>query len=266
MLAALGDPRDFAEMLPVPAGPFTMGSKEDDRDAQDREKPQHTQHVDAFAIGKYPITNSQYAQFVAARDHEPPPHWRGPEPPPELRNHPVVNVIWHDARAYCDWLSEEKGREYRLPTEAEWEKTARGAQDVRAYPWGDDFDAGKCNMDQTGIGGTSPVGMFAAGVSPYGCLDMSGNVWEWTMTKSTDDYTNYEPDNRPEGGGERCVAARSTSIVGSCAAPPAAGSTRTSGTTDSRVSGCRPRPSGLWNPLISGKLCFLLFSPLFYRR
>ena len=91
-------------------------------------------------------------------------------------------MSWHDARAYCDWLSEEKGREYRLPTEAEWEKAARGDQDVRAYPWGDDFDPGKCNIKDTGIGGTSPVGMFAAGVSPYGCLDMSGNVWEWTQS------------------------------------------------------------------------------------
>lgn len=197
-LSILGDDRDFAEMLPVPAGPFTMGSGEDDAAAQDWEKPQHTLHVAAFRIGKYPVTNTQYAQFVAAAGRPSPPHWRGQEPPPELRTHPVVNVTWRDAMAYCQWLSQQTGEEHRLPTEAEWEKAARGDQDARPYPWEGGFDPRKCNMADTGIGGTSPVGIFPAGASPYGCLDMSGNVWEWTMTKWTDDYANYRPDNRPD--------------------------------------------------------------------
>ena len=241
-----------------------MGSKEDDRDAQDREKPQHTLHVDAFAIGKYPITNSQYAQFVTATDHEPPRHWRGPEPPPELRNHPVVNVTWHDARAYCDWLSEEKGREYRLPTEAEWEKAARGDQDARAYPWVGQFDPRKCNSSETGTGGTSPVGMFAAGASPYGCLDMSGNVWEWTMTKWSNDYTNYTPDNRPEGGESRVLRGGSFNDDRQdvrCASREQDRPARR-GRLLRGVSGCRPRPSGLWKTLISRKLCFSVLSSL----
>jgi len=205
VLSALGDDRDFAEMLAVPAGPFTMGSGEDDPDAFADEKPQHTPHVAAFRIGKYPVTNTQYAHFVAATGRPSPPHWRGQEPPPELRNHPVVNVTWGDAMAYCQWLSQQTGQEHRLPTEAEWEKAARGDQDARPYPWEGGFDPRKCNIDETGIGGTSPVGIFPAGASPYGCLDMSGNVWEWTMTKWTDDYANYRPDNRPDGDEPRVL-------------------------------------------------------------
>ncbi len=203
-LSIFGDPRDFDELLPVPAGEFLMGSKADEKDAYDDEKPQHIMQVDAFRIGKYPVTNAQYARFVAATDREPPQHWRGKEPPSELRNHPVVNVSWRDAWVYCQWLSEEKGETYRLPSEAEWEKAARGTEGL-IYPWGDDFDAGKCNMGDTGINATSPVGMFAAGASPYECLDMSGNVWEWTMTKWINDYQNYKPNDDPKGNESRVL-------------------------------------------------------------
>ncbi len=185
-LSILGDPRDFDELVTVPAGEFTMGSMDEDRWARDDEKPQHNVFVDAFFISKYPVTNAQYATFVEATGHKPPKHWRGDAPPPELRNHPVVNVSWHDALTYCQWLKEKTGRPYRLPTEAEWEKAARGT-DARIYPWGNDFSPEKCNVYETGIRGTSPVGMFPDGTSPYGCLDMSGNVWEWTLSK----YKSY---------------------------------------------------------------------------
>ena len=193
-LSIWGDPRDFDEMLPAPAGEFLMGSteeqverikKEVDKDIHqyyDAEKPQHPVLVIDFRISKYPITNSQYSQFVEASNHKAPGHWQGQKPPLELRNHPVVNVSWRDAVAYCQWLSQEKGREYRLPTEAEWEKAARGENGL-IYPWGNDFDPNKCNMIETGIGGTSPTGIFPNGVSPFGCLDMSGNVWEWCLSK-----------------------------------------------------------------------------------
>ena len=101
-------------------------------------------------------------------------------------NHPVVYVSWHDANAYCAWRSHQEGRVVRLPTEAEWEKAARGPStdsgDGRTWPWGNTFDAMKCNMNQTGIGDTSPVGIFAAGRSPYEAFDMAGNVWEWTRS------------------------------------------------------------------------------------
>ena len=134
-----------------------------------------------FRIGKYPVTNEQYARFVAAAGHQPPVHWQGSTPPPELRSQPVVYVTWHDALAYCTWLGHARGEAVRLPTEAEWEKAARGT-DGRIYPWGNEFDPEHCNMADTGIGGASPVGVFAQGASPYGVLDMAGNVWEWTQS------------------------------------------------------------------------------------
>jgi formylglycine-generating enzyme required for sulfatase activity len=94
----------------------------------------------------------------------------------------VVNVSWHDAVAYCRWLSEVTGKSIRLPTEAEWEKAARGEKDQREYPWGDEWDPAKCNNSELGLGDTTPVGIFPAGASPYGVLDMLGNVWEWTVS------------------------------------------------------------------------------------
>ncbi len=219
ILSVIGDKRNFDEMVSVSAGEFLMGStdqhvaeviKEESESLfhsiYEREKPQHTVLVDDFRIGKYSVTNTQYAHFIEANpDHKAPNHWQDRQPPQELRNHPVVNVSWHDAVAYCQWLSQEKGGEYRLPTEAEWEKAARGpstnnpaghrsglATNGLIYPWGNDFAPNKCNMGETGIGGTSPAGMFKAGASPYECLDMSGNVWEWCLSK-------YQPYPYKEG-------------------------------------------------------------------
>ncbi len=154
-LSVLGDPRDFNELVTVPAGEFLMGSTMEQVEEikkqvtkkyykwYEAEKPQHKVFVGAFRISKYPVTNAQYAEFVKATVREPPKHWRGEEPPPELRNHPVVNVSWFDAIAYCNWLAQETRVPYRLPTEAEWEKAARGA-DARIYPWGNDFSPEKC--------------------------------------------------------------------------------------------------------------------------
>ena len=169
-------------MVLVPAGAFLMGSdKKKDKQAYDYEMPQHTLILPDFRIGKYPVTNGQYAAFVAATGHAAPAHWRGNQPPPELRNHPVVYVSWYDAVDYCTWLSQALGREMRLPTEAEWERATRDT-DGRIYPWGNDFDAGRCNMADTGIGGTSPVGIFPTGNAVCGASDMAGNVWEWTSS------------------------------------------------------------------------------------
>jgi formylglycine-generating enzyme required for sulfatase activity/energy-coupling factor transporter ATP-binding protein EcfA2 len=143
--------------------------------------------------------------------------WQGPEdygPPYNLPNHPVVGVSWYEAVAFCRWLTQKlqaaKGEwrmwhqdhlqpfkppdlstfQVRLPTEAEWELAARGT-DARTYPWGDDWDAAKCNAAETGIGSSSAVGLFPAGASPCGALDMSGNVLEWCATRWTDDYEGY---------------------------------------------------------------------------
>lgn len=178
VLSALGDERDFSALVEVPADEFTMGS---DDSQWDDERPAHRVWVADFRIGAYPVTNAQYEEFVLATAHEPPPHWRGHHAPLELRNHPVVNVSWHDANAYCAWRGQQEGRLLRLPTEAEWEKAARGT-DGRTWPWGNTFDAMKCNMNETGIGGTSPVGIFAAGRSPCEAFDLAGNVWEWTRS------------------------------------------------------------------------------------
>ncbi|MFQ6102016.1 MAG: SUMF1/EgtB/PvdO family nonheme iron enzyme [Anaerolineae bacterium] len=178
-LARLGDPRFsgpylLPEFVEIPAGEFWMGSE-----IYDDEKPVHSVYVEEFAIARYPVTNAQYAVFVHATGREPPRHWEGKEPPPHLANHPVVNVSWHDAVDYCRWLSRETGREYRLPSEAEWERAARGAADRREWPWGDEWDAERCNSAEGGPGTTTPVGIYPAGSSPEGVLDMAGNVWEW---------------------------------------------------------------------------------------
>ncbi|MEZ4708591.1 MAG: SUMF1/EgtB/PvdO family nonheme iron enzyme [Caldilineaceae bacterium] len=201
VLSVLGDPRDFDELATVPAGPFRMGNsaaqmalftelgvpsfiklgiaESDTLSFLQAAAPQHEVHLAAYQIGRYPITNSQYALFVAATGHAPPEHWRGPTPPLALRNHPVVFVSWHDAQAYCRWRSQVEGRLWRLPSEAEWEKAAIGVQGT-LFPWGDDVATTHLNNYAAGVGATSTVGIFAAGASPYGCFDMAGNVYEWT--------------------------------------------------------------------------------------
>ncbi|WP_300449131.1 SUMF1/EgtB/PvdO family nonheme iron enzyme [Accumulibacter sp.] len=163
-----GDP----EWVAIPAGEFTMGEAE----------AAHRVRLPAYAIARVPVSNAQYALFVQATGYDPPEYWNGKRPPRNREAHPVVEVSWHDALAYCRWLSEATRRPIGLPSEAEWEKAARGDADARAYPWGDVFDAARCNVGGSGFDGTTPVGVFAHGASPYGCLDMAGNVWEWTRS------------------------------------------------------------------------------------
>jgi formylglycine-generating enzyme required for sulfatase activity len=170
------------EFVKVPAGKFLMGSADKDKSAAGREKPQHTVDLPyEYYIGRFPVTNEQYAAYVKAKGIEHPVSgWE------RKRDHPVVKVSWKDAMAYCQWLDEllkgklPSGLVLRLPTEAEWEKAARGEKGL-IYPWGDRFDKTKCNTSEGGEGGTTPVGAYSPqGDSPYGCADMSGNVWEWT--------------------------------------------------------------------------------------
>jgi formylglycine-generating enzyme required for sulfatase activity len=163
------------EWVEIPGGEFWMGEGDSARRV----------HVDTFWIAKTPITNAQYQLFVKATDHEPPEYWEDDHPSKDKVSHPVVNVSWHDATAYCQWLSEVTGKAVRLPSEAEWEKAARGDQDKRRYPWGDGFEATRCNSSELGLGETTPVGIFTAGASPYGVLDLSGNVDEWTGNEDT---------------------------------------------------------------------------------
>jgi len=183
-LSAIGDTRFWRmpfgepEWVHVPAGPFTMGGER-----FDQEKPIHTVDVPEFWISRVPITNAQYKLFADAMEYKTPGHWDGGQIPKRLDSHPVVNVSWHDALAYCRWLSDVLRKPVTLPSEAEWEKAARGMQDAREYPWGDEFDATKCNTWELGLRQTTPVGIFSNGASPYGCLDMVGNVWEWTRSE-----------------------------------------------------------------------------------
>lgn len=175
-------------MILIPAGEFLMGSDPDrDEHAQENEQPQHTVHLPAYAMARTPATNAQYAAFVRATRYDPPLHWKilfwkKRWPPIGKKEHPVINVSWHDAMAYCRWLSEVTGKPYRLPSEVEWEKGARGT-DGRIYPWGDVWDAARCNTREgRKKQSTTPVGAYPEGASPYGLLDMVGNVWEWTRS------------------------------------------------------------------------------------
>ena len=182
------------QMVRIPAGKFLMGSTKEqaaqavkdgaDKDWVEREQPQHTVELSEYSIGKYPVTSREYQAFVRDAKYKPPRGWDGDQFPAEKGSHPVVYVSWDDATAYCKWLSEKSGKQYRLPTEAEWEKAARG-EDGRVYPWGNDFDPKKANTSESNIGDTTDVGKFSSndpaqsGDSPYGCADMIGNVWEW---------------------------------------------------------------------------------------
>ena len=184
---------DNAEMVFVPAGEFTMGSN----DGSDDEKPVHTVYLDAFWIDKLEVTNALYKKCVDA----------GKCPKPgdtssntrktyygdsQYDNYPVIYVSWNDARAYCDWAGKW------LPSEAEWEKAARGT-DARTYPWGNEFDARKLNSSEGNRNDTTQAGMFTAGASPYGALDMAGNVWEWTADWYDENYYTNSPRNKPAG-------------------------------------------------------------------
>lgn len=227
----------FQHLLPpfitIPAVPFRMGTPERDlsalarayggtRESYREESPQSMVTLPAFEIAATPVTNALYAQFVAATGAPPPITWRGSSPPVDLHDHPVVDVSWHDAQAFCGWLTGERQKaesrrnppsSFRLPTEAEWEHAARGT-DGRVFPWGDEWDGERANTRESGYGSTTPVGAFPGGASPYGCLDMAGNVWEWTST--LDALYPYDPAD----GREDPAAAGRRILRGGCYANP----------------------------------------------
>ncbi|PDW00196.1 formylglycine-generating enzyme family protein [Candidatus Viridilinea mediisalina] len=188
------------ELVRVPAGPFLMGSRDDDALAFDREKPQHELTLPEYWIGRTEVTNAQFRPFVEGDGYtnivywtEAGWAWRVAEQVSQPRfwedarfngdEQPVVGVSWYEAVAYTRWLSAQTGHEFRLPSEAEWEKAARGP-DGRIYPWGDAWDASRLNSGQSlDVGRTTPVGQYPTGASQYRALDMAGNVWEWCATK-----------------------------------------------------------------------------------
>nr|MBI3613294.1 SUMF1/EgtB/PvdO family nonheme iron enzyme [Nitrospirota bacterium] len=198
------------EMVPVPSGWFLMGStKQADRNAYPAEFPQHRVYLGAFEIDKYEVTALQYLRFVLATDRPPLVDWRydGGNFQESMTNHPVMHASWYDADAYCKWAGK------RLPTEAEWEKAARGA-DGRIYPWGNQL-AGltRSNYGRTGLSGPVrdrperlmlyppiiAVDKYENSASPYGAHQMSGNVAEWVADWYSKDYYATAPDRNPTG-------------------------------------------------------------------
>jgi formylglycine-generating enzyme required for sulfatase activity len=163
--AALYMGKDRRPMVLVPAGEFLAG--------EDRVK----MSVAAFYIDRFPVTNTDYQKFVQAAHWEEPAHWRRGTWPEGKADHPVVQITWESALAYAQWAGK------RLPTEEEWEKAARGTEG-RVWPWGNAFLKDHCNTSETEIWDTTPVGKYSpAGDSPYGLVDMAGNVWEWVGGK-----------------------------------------------------------------------------------
>jgi sulfatase modifying factor 1 len=210
------------ELARIPAGDFLMGAA----DAEDDERPVHRVFVSEFFIARHPVTNDEYAWFVRATGYPPPsirnlpliasgerdslfrelaePYvWDGHAPPQGKGSHPVVLVGYEDALAYCDWLATAIGRRARLPTEAEWEKAARGGAEGRRYPWDDEIDPSRANylLDAASKRqrGTRPTGTYPP--NAYGLYDMAGNVWEWVSDWYGADYYGLGDSRDPRGPG-----------------------------------------------------------------
>ncbi len=222
------------QMVKIPAGAFLMGTPEREiaeitklggkREWHEREVPQHEVELNAYAISRYPITNAEYARFIEdggyqikdywtetgweqkeGKNWKQPRYWDDEEW--NAPSQPVVGVSWYEAVAYCNWLAVKSGKAYRLPTEAEWEKAARGPNlpslvggggvgGGGRYPWGNEWNPALCNNKESGPGKTTPVGNYPQGKSPYGVEDLAGQVWEWCGSK----YAKYpyKPDDGRE--------------------------------------------------------------------
>lgn len=192
--------------------------------ADEDERPVHRVYLGEFLIGRFPVTQDEYARFVRATGHPAPairtlplittgghemvfknlatPYvWHGGEPPSGHASHPVVLVTYEDAAAYCRWLSEATGQFVRLPTEAEWEKAARGGAEARKYPWGDEIDPARGNFLPDGSvkrqRGTRPTGTYPP--NAFGLYDMAGNVWEWVSDWYGREYYAFSEPKNPTG-------------------------------------------------------------------
>jgi iron(II)-dependent oxidoreductase len=170
--------QELDSMVTIPAGKFLMGTNLKNADAASH--PQHVVELAEFRIDKYLVTNAQYARFIAATGHRPPLDWKNGKIPTGALQYPVTMVNWYDASAYAHWTGK------RLPTEAEWEKAARGT-DGRRWPWGNEMDPARLNTYYN-VGSATNVTTYNNGVSPYGVYDMAGNVDEWVE----DDFLPYK--------------------------------------------------------------------------
>ncbi|MCP5016733.1 MAG: formylglycine-generating enzyme family protein, partial [Ketobacter sp.] len=224
VLLTLGQ-AEKVDMVLIPKGEFLMGSSDADGEAKDIEKPQHPVYLPAYYMDITPVTNAQFARFMAADGYANPAYWAeaiaaqrwqdgtfldpyaGNKPTGEPRywqdktwngaEQPVVGVSWYEAMAYARWAGK------RLPSEAEWEKAARGT-DGRIYPWGNEWESGYANSKESKLEKTSPVGQYApSGNSPFGVIDMAGNVWEWCSTRYRDEKKKtYAYPYNPNDGRE----------------------------------------------------------------
>jgi len=213
-------PAPLPDLARIPAGDFLMGSADD----SDDERPVHRVFVSEFFVGRFPVTQDEYARFVGATGHPAPAvrelpliatggreatfrelaaryAWPNGAPPAGVSGHPVVLVGYDDALAYCRWSSGQTGRVVRLPTEAEWEKAARGGLEGLRYPWGEDMNPSRCSfmVDPTlkRLHGTKPTGTFPP--NAYGLCDTSGNVWEWVSDWYGPDYYGVGSMRDPQG-------------------------------------------------------------------
>ncbi|MDK3156618.1 formylglycine-generating enzyme family protein [Kamptonema cortianum] len=196
------------QMIYIPSASFKMGCVSEE--AAHNEEPQFDCSLTGYYISKFPVTFAQFEQFA--------PEHRSKRPAWANENHPAVMVTWEQAGKFCDWLSSKDGRKYRLPTEAEWEYAAKGPQN-RRYPWGESEVAGALAnfadsstnfhwSDPTvndGFAQSSPVGSFPLGISPFGCEDMAGNVWEWCKDALGDYKSSAQTNPCPSAGAQRVV-------------------------------------------------------------
>ena len=180
------------DIVIVPEGSFLMGSEQE----QENERPRHRVWLDRFGIARFPVTNREYKRFFEATQKPPPPFWRDPMFSDE--NLPVVGVSWDEAAAYCQWLSEKTERLFRLPTEAEWERAARGGKEGTLFPWGNEPPSEKhfigCDPQ---TGGPAKVGVNEP--NDFGLFDMSENVHEWCADYYDYNYYRHSPERNPLG-------------------------------------------------------------------
>jgi formylglycine-generating enzyme required for sulfatase activity len=204
-------------MVVIPAGWFFMGTNDGEID----ERPVHRVWIDSFYIDLFPVTNARYSAFLKETGAQKPRFWTDSKC--NNPNQPVVGVDWNDAATYCEWRSKKEGGRFRLPTEAEWEKAARG-DDQRKYPWGNKPPTER--YATTKLSEKMPqVGICDLGGSPYGVRDLVGNVWNWCADWYAADYYKASPDSNPRGPSQkgtkgRVVRGGNWVFLGCCSGTP----------------------------------------------